>query len=204
MDGIRFFSGWKAAENFSIGWKMDAGWSEMQGPEGLAPGGFIEPIRFCGYTLQRSTGLDLRKGKQMGIFDAIKSVEEGLSGGGEHAAVAGGLLQELGGSGGIGGLIQTFQQNGMGDLVEKFAGGQTGGIDPNTIEQALGNSGLIDKIAQSTGISADTVKSSLATVVPVLVNHVTSNGHFTTDGNATGSPAPDAGSLVQSVLGKLL
>lgn len=140
----------------------------------------------------------------MGIFDAIESAAQNFSGGDDHAAVASGLLQELGGTSGIGGLIQQFQQNGMGDVVEKIASGQMSSIDPNTIEQALGNSGLVDKIASSTGMSADTVKSSLATVVPALVNHVTSNGHFTTDGQATGNAAPDAGSLVQAVLGKLL
>lgn len=140
----------------------------------------------------------------MSIFDAIESAAENLSSGGDHAAVAGGLLQELGGTSGIGGLIQQFQQNGMGDLVEKFASGQAGSIDPNTIEQALGDSGIIDRIASSTGMSPDSVKSSLGTVVPALISHVTSNGHFTTDGEATGNPAPDSGSLLQSVLGKLL
>lgn len=140
----------------------------------------------------------------MSIFDAIESAAKDFSGGGDHAAVAGGLLQELGGTGGIGGLIQTFQQNGMGDVVEKIASGQLGSLDPNTVEQALASSGLIDKVASSTGISSDQVKSSLAKVVPALIQHVTSNGHFTTDGNATGNAAPDTGSLLQSVLGKLI
>lgn len=140
----------------------------------------------------------------MSIFDAVKAVEGGLAGGGDHAAVASGLMQELGGAGGIGSLIQSFQQNGLGSLVQQFASGQTGAIDPNAIQQALGNSGLIDKVAQRTGISADTVKSSLATTLPLLLNHVTSNGHFTTDGQAAGTPTPDSGSLIQSVLGKLL
>ena len=140
----------------------------------------------------------------MGIFDSIEAAASSFSSGGDHATVASGLLQELGGTSGVGGLIQQFQQNGMGDVVQKIASGQISSLDPNTIEQALGNSGLVDKIANSTGISADTVKSSLATVVPALVNHVTSNGHFTTDGQATDNAPPDSSSLVQSVLSKLL
>jgi uncharacterized protein YidB (DUF937 family) len=63
---------------------------------------------------------------------------------------------------------------------------------------------LIDSIAQRTGMSPETVKSSLATIVPVLINHVTANGHVTTDGQPTGNSMPDTGSLIQSVLGKLL
>jgi uncharacterized protein YidB (DUF937 family) len=143
----------------------------------------------------------------MGAFDAISKLAGGLSGeggGADHAAVAGGLLQELGGSGGVAGLIQSFQQNGAGGLVQQFANGQTGAMDANSLEQAVGSTGLIDGIAQRTGLPADSVKSSLATVLPVLINHVTSNGHITTDGQATDAPLPESGSLVQSVLGKLL
>lgn len=140
----------------------------------------------------------------MSIFDSVTEMAKGFSSGGDHAAVAGGLMQELGGTGGVAGLIQQFQQNGAGGLVQQFASGQTQGTDPGAIEQALAGSGLIENIAQRTGMSPDTVKSSLATIVPVLINHVTANGHVTNDGQPTGNPMPDAGSLIQSVLGKIL
>lgn len=140
----------------------------------------------------------------MGILDSVTEMASSLSGGSDHAAVAGGLMQELGGAGGVAGLIQTFHQNGAGNLVQQFANAQTQGVDPNAIEQALAGSGLIDGIAQRTGMSPDTVKSSLATVVPMLINHVTTNGHVTTDGQTADNPMPDAGSLIQSVLGKIL
>lgn len=143
----------------------------------------------------------------MGVFDAISKLAEGFSGSGggaDHAAVTGGLLQELGGTGGLAGLIQSFQQNGAGGLVQQFASGQTGAMDANSLERAVGGTGLIDAVAQRTGLPADTVKSSLATVLPLIINHVTSNGHITTDGQTTDAPLPESGSLIQSVLGKLL
>ena len=140
----------------------------------------------------------------MGILDSVTEMTNSLSGGSEHAAVAGGLMQELGGAGGVAGLIQTFHQNGASGLVQQFANGQTQGVDPNAIEQALAGSGLIDGIAQRTGMSPDIVRSSLATVVPMLINHVTENGHVTTDGQTTDNPPPETGSLIQSVLGKIL
>jgi uncharacterized protein YidB (DUF937 family) len=140
----------------------------------------------------------------MSIFDSFANLAKGaLEGGGDHAAVAGGLLQELGGVGGVTSLIQSFHQNGAGALIQQFANGQTGAIDPSAIQQALEGTGLVDGIAQRTGISADTVRSSLATIVPVLVNHVTTNGHVTMDGQQAETPMPDGGSLVQSILGKL-
>jgi len=140
----------------------------------------------------------------MGILDSVTEMAGSLSGGSDHAAVAGGLTQELGSAGGVAGLIQTFHQNGAGGLVQQFASGQTQGVNPASIEQALGGSGLIENIAQRTGLSADTVRSSLATIIPMLVNHVTANGHVTTDGQTTNNPAPETGSLMQSVLGRIL
>jgi uncharacterized protein YidB (DUF937 family) len=92
----------------------------------------------------------------MGAFDAISKLTEGLSGAGggaDHAAVTGGLLQELGGAGGLAGLIQSSQQNGAGGLVQQFASGQTGAIDANSLQQAVGGTGLIDGITQRTGLS---------------------------------------------------
>jgi len=146
----------------------------------------------------------------MSIFDAVTNLVSGLSGGGnseggagDHSAVAGGLLQELGGAGGIGNLIQSFQQNGAGNLVSQIASGNTSAIDPNQIESALAGTGIIDNVAARTGLSADQIKSSLGTVVPLLINHGISNGHVTADGQPGSAPAPDTGSLLTSILGKL-
>jgi len=140
----------------------------------------------------------------MSIFDSVSNMVSQASGAGDHAAVAGGLLEHLGGAGGVASLIQTMHQNGAGGLVQQWANGQTQSTDPNAIEQAVGGSGLIDSIAQRTGMSPTAVKVGLATVLPLIVSHLTANGHVTTDGQATGNPAPETGSLLQSVLGKLL
>ena len=140
----------------------------------------------------------------MGIFDAVSKLAEGFSGGGDHAAVAGGLLEELGGAGGVGNLIQSFQQNGAGNLIREFASGNISAIDPNQIESALAGTGIIDNVAARTGLSSDTIKSSLGTVLPLLVHHSVSNGHVTADGQPGDTPAPDAGSLLTSVLSKFL
>ena len=140
----------------------------------------------------------------MGIFDSIKDLAGGLAGGENHAAVANGLLQELGGPAGVAQMVQTFHQNGAGGLVQQWAAGQTQPANAAALEQGIGGSAIIDGIAQRTGISSDNVRSSLAVLVPLIVSHMTSNGHVTADGQSTGNPAPDAGSLIQSVLGKLL
>lgn len=140
----------------------------------------------------------------MSFFDSVKSIAESCTGNGDHAAVAGGLLQEMESAGGVSGLIQSLQQNGAGGLIQQWANGNTQSADPSAIEQGLSNTGLVDSIAARTGMSPDTVRSGLATVLPMLIHHVTSNGHVTTDGEAADNPLPESGSLLQSVLGKFI
>jgi uncharacterized protein YidB (DUF937 family) len=140
----------------------------------------------------------------MGIFDSIKDLAGGLAGGENHAAVATGLLQELGGPAGIAQMVQTLHQNGAGGMVQQWAAGQTQPANAAALEQGIGGSAIIDNIAQRTGVSSDTVRSSLAVLVPLIVNHMTSNGHITANGQPAGNPVSESGSLIQSVLGKLL
>ncbi|GAC1416428.1 MAG: YidB family protein [Acidobacteriaceae bacterium] len=140
----------------------------------------------------------------MGILGTIMSAA-GAMGGGDHAAVGSGLMQELEQRpGGIGGIFQSFQQNGMGGLVQQWAGGNTQPASPDQIEQGLGGTGIIDSIAQRTGMSPAVVKMSLAILVPLLIHHFVSNGHVTASGEPTGTPPPQGGSLLQSVLSKIL
>ena len=147
------------------------------------------------------------------IFDSVSKLAGGLIGGQsggtdgattDHPAVAGGLLQQLGGTGGLGNLIQTIQQNGGGAIVQDIASGNTSAIDPNQVENLLAGSGLVEGVASKTGLSPDQVKSSLATVLPLLLHHSISQGHVTADGQPGSTPAPDSGSLLQSVLAKFL
>ena len=138
----------------------------------------------------------------MGLLDVVTSM---AGGGGEHAQVAGGLVQELQQQpGGISGVFQSFQQNGLGGLVQQWAGGQTQPATPGQMEQGLGGTGIIDRISQRTGVSPAMVKMGLAVAVPLVVHHFASNGHVTSDGQPTGAPPPESGGLLKSILGKLV
>ncbi len=145
----------------------------------------------------------------MSIFDAVTKLASEFTGGGDsssadQSAVASGLLDHIGGSAGLGSLIQTFQQNGGGGIIQDIASGNTSAIDPNQVESLLAGSGVLDGVAARTGLSADQIKSGLGSVLPMLINHGISNGHVTADGQPGDTPAPDTGSLLSSVLGKLL
>jgi uncharacterized protein YidB (DUF937 family) len=138
----------------------------------------------------------------MGLLDMVQSMAGGASNS-DHAQVAGGLLEELQNRpGGIGGLLQSFQQNGMGGLVQQWSGGQTQPANPSAVESGLGNSGIIDSIAQKTGLSPSVVRTGLAVAVPLLIHHVVSNNHVDANGQATGAQ-PEAGGLLQSILSRM-
>ena len=79
---------------------------------------------------------------------------------------------------------------------------RTQSASPNHIDAGLGGSGLIDSIAQRTGLSPTVVKAGLAAAVPLLVHHMVSNGHVTAEGQPTGT-TPEAGGLLQSLLQRM-
>lgn len=137
----------------------------------------------------------------MGLLNTVESMAMG-SAGPEHAKVAGVLMDELQQSGGVGSLIQTMQRNGMGSAVQQWSQGQTQ-PNPSVIDSGLTGTGLIDNIAQRTGLSPGVVRGSLAVVVPLLVRHMISNNHVTPTGEPTGNQ-PASGSVVQSILQHLL
>ena len=141
----------------------------------------------------------------MGIMDMIQSMTgQGNAGPTQNAQVTGGLVEELQSRpGGLGGLLQSFHQNGMGGQVQQWSSGQTAPADPNQIEQGLGGTGIIDNIAQRTGMSPTVVKMGLAAAVPLVIHHLVSNGHVDQQGNQTGSQ-PEMGGMLQSVLGRLV
>ena len=81
---------------------------------------------------------------KMGILDSIESMAGQFGSGGKTQA-AGGLLDALRAHpGGVGGVMQAMQGNGMGGAVQQWAGGQTQPASPDQVEQGLGGTGLID------------------------------------------------------------
>ena len=137
----------------------------------------------------------------MGLMDMVSQMT-GQDGG--NAQVGGSLIQELQNRpGGLGGLLQSFQQNGQGGAVQQWGQGNTAPADPNQVEQGLNGTGIIDSISQKTGMSPAMVKTGLAVLVPVMIHHLISQGHVNEQGEQTGPP-PEAGGMLSSILGRIL
>ena len=147
----------------------------------------------------------------MGIMDTIKAAVGGgtdagsLTGMGDNAKVAGGFLEAVREHpGGIGGVFQSLQQNGMGGMVQQWAGGQTQQKPtPEQVDQGLGNTSLIDRTAEKAGVSPAVAKTALAVLLPIAIHHFVSGGHVTPEGQPTGQPAPDHGGFLSNMLNSI-
>jgi uncharacterized protein YidB (DUF937 family) len=88
--------------------------------------------------------------------------------------------------GGLQGLLQSFQQNGLGHLVQSWIGtGQNLPVSAAQIQSTLGAQ-CTAKIAQATGLPQAEVESHLATLLPQLIDHMTPNGQVPQGGDVRG------------------
>ena len=95
-------------------------------------------------------------------------------------------------TGGLEGLIRSFQQGGLGDIVNSWvANGQNLPVSGEQIESVLGGSVLQDLAAQL-GVSPQQASGSLANVLPQLIDQMTPNGEV-----------PQGGDLLSQGLGLL-
>lgn len=116
----------------------------------------------------------------MTLFDQVSSVlGKAVAGGGpQQSPVVGAVLEMLGQGGGTGlaGLVQTFQEKGLGDLVSSWIStGPNLPISPTEIRSALGND-TIRRLAERLGLSPDAVSAQLAEILPTSVDQLTPDG----------------------------
>ena len=105
----------------------------------------------------------------MGLLDGII----GGAVGAEMATVVNSLIQK---HGGIGGIIQEFQNKGLGETVKSWVStGPNQPITPDQMHHALG-ADTITQLAAKLGISPQDLSSKLSTVLPQVVDKMTPTG----------------------------
>jgi len=111
----------------------------------------------------------------MGLLDNLENMAEAKVAGSNPAAA--GILEMIQNHpGGLSGLVQTFQQSGLGGLVNSWVGtGQNQACSSEQIQQVLG-SGQIQALAQKLGISPDLAASTISQLLPTVVDKLTPNG----------------------------
>lgn len=128
----------------------------------------------------------------MSILDSVAKLAGGFLGGqqgGGNAAFIQQILSMIGGSntsgqvggqGGLAGLVGLFQNKGLGDLVQSWVStGENKEITPDQMQHALGDK--ISGIASQLGLSNTEVASRLTDLLPELINRLTPNGNIPDD-----------------------
>jgi uncharacterized protein YidB (DUF937 family) len=111
----------------------------------------------------------------MGLLENLEGMATSRIAGSNPAATE--ILQMIQNHpGGLNGLIQAFHTNGLGGLVNSWTStGENQPATPDQMQQALG-SDKVQAMAQSLGISPDAAKSTLAQLMPMLIDKLTPNG----------------------------
>jgi len=117
----------------------------------------------------------------MSLLEQVKEMFESVVGGkmtDDHTRLVSEFLASLtsGQSGGLQGLIRSFEDKGLGNIVSSWVG--TGSSLPITAEQVETGLGKerIQQLASKVGLSTDTTKSALASLLPMLVDRLTPDG----------------------------
>jgi uncharacterized protein YidB (DUF937 family) len=105
----------------------------------------------------------------MGMFD-------GILGGLVGAGMAGVVSDVLERHGGVQGVINQFQTNGLGPTVQSWVGtGPNQPITPAQVHQGLGPE-AVQALAAKLGIPPDQLAAKLAEVLPQAMDHLTPDG----------------------------
>jgi uncharacterized protein YidB (DUF937 family) len=98
--------------------------------------------------------------------------------GGQSGGMGGGLGGMGGGMGGLGGLLQQFQRNGHGDVMNSWIGtGPNRPIQPNQLSEALGPD-TINDLSQRTGMPQQDLLAELSRHMPGVVDQLTPHGRL--------------------------
>ena len=85
--------------------------------------------------------------------------------------------------GGVGGLLQAFQQQGLGGVVNSWVGtGANQAVSPEQVQSALGSE-QVQEVASKLGVSPQDASSSIAQWLPAIIDHLTPNGQVPAGGS---------------------
>jgi uncharacterized protein YidB (DUF937 family) len=83
--------------------------------------------------------------------------------------------------GGLGGLVQSFQQQGLGGVVSSWVGtGANQSITPQQVQSVMGDH--VTAIASKLGVSPEDASAKIAQLLPGVIDHLTPNGQVPAGG----------------------
>ena len=132
------------------------------------------------------------QGEIMGLLDDVMGLA-GIGGGGQaHPGAVGAVMDYINSPqvGGISGLQQMFEKQGLGGVVSSWIGtGQNQPISSEQLQTVLHGEAL-QNAAQKAGMDPSQLAGMMSQLLPHVVDKLTPNGQI-----------PDAGSLMQMMKG---
>jgi uncharacterized protein YidB (DUF937 family) len=131
---------------------------------------------------------DLMEATMAPFDDFLKAGLSSLTSGGQQQpkmALATGVLEMLTSqqTGGLQGLVQSFEQNGLGHVASsRVSTGPNLPVSGDQIQSVLGSDAL-NSLAQRAGVSPSIAGPLLAQLLPAIVNHLTPDGKIPESGN---------------------
>jgi uncharacterized protein YidB (DUF937 family) len=118
-------------------------------------------------------------GGSMGLLDEMENKAVTSMLGNSSNPLATSLLQMITNHpGGLSGVVQSFHDKGLGEIASSWIGtGQNISITADQIQHVLG-SDQVKQLAAKAGISPDIASSSLASMLPSLIDKLTPNGQM--------------------------
>ena len=128
----------------------------------------------------------------MGLLDELAGSATGMLGNSSNPLVHSAMEMIHNQPGGLAGLVQSFEQKGMGGVVQSWiSNGPNPPVSADQVTNVLG-SDAIKNMAAKVGISPEQAGSQLAALLPGLIDKLTPNGHV-----------GDAGGLLSAAMGML-
>lgn len=136
----------------------------------------------------------------MDVQNLIGSLTGAANASGNDPATAVTTTQQLiSEHGGVDGLLQKLRAGGLGSQVDSWVGtGQNQPVEPQRLGQALGPD-TVNRLSSSSGISIQALLPMLASVLPLLINHITPGGSAPRPGQPENQP--DLGGMLGGLLG---
>jgi uncharacterized protein YidB (DUF937 family) len=105
----------------------------------------------------------------MGMFDGLLG---GIVGAG-MVSVVNNIIEK---HGGVQGVVNEFEQNGLGSTVKSWVGTEPNQpISPDDVHKVLGGD-LLQQLAEKSGLSVQDLTQKLSHVLPQVVDKLTPNG----------------------------
>jgi len=120
----------------------------------------------------------------MSTLTSTSKILDNISGNKEHQSLAVEAVRMLtGGQGELNRLSQSFEQNGLGHIIDSWIGnGANAPISADQVQTVLG-SGRLAELARKAGISPEAAGKYLSTTLPHVVDALTPDGRVAEAGD---------------------